>query len=285
MGDNPIEEKADPGFRIHHVDSASGEVTEVPPFTSPGEFFQMKSEGKISTATTASSAGATSTTTIASASGEGEVSYDGYTAIQQAHGDGTTAESSAQAMRKARMSNRVKMSQIDESKIGAMVMPGTPPPVSDTTTIAKSNHLSSVYDKIRSNKALANQDIEMGDAGEDERPDLNFTIYHVDSKTREERKVPQYTSPGEFLNSIEEEEAATNGATELMSDMRQPAANGIATVGETASSVIIDDDSDEKTLDGYQAIQTANSAPDRGEELRRMKEARMANRARASDLF
>lgn len=45
--------------------------------------------------------------------------------------------------------------------------------------------------------------------------------------------------------------------------------------------VPIDDGSDEKTYDGYQDIQQANSASSREVELRLMKEARQANRAKS----
>ncbi|KAL7542619.1 hypothetical protein ACHAXR_011939 [Thalassiosira sp. AJA248-18] len=277
MGDDPTEERADPGYRIYHVDSVTREKTEVPPFTSPGEFFQMKAEGKLTSEPSEEEATTESAPT------------DGYTA---AYGKGTTAESTAEATRRARMSNRIKTSEIDESKIGAMVMPTGSPSLSAAATAETSpstdstatGDLSSVYDKIRSNKALANEDIVMGESGEDERPKLNFTIYHVDSETREVREVPQYTSPGEFLDSIEKEKAAAAGQASVNGD--SISASAVTTAGsEEIDSGIIDDGSDEKTYDGYQAIQNANSSPSRDEELRLMKEARMKNRAKASDIM
>jgi len=208
MGDDTTEERADPGFRIHHVDSVTREVSEVPPFTSPGEFFQMKAEGKIST----------SSTSEATSGEEGELLSDGYTAIREAYGGGATAESTAEATRKARMSNRVKMSQIDESKIGAMVMPGSPSSMSAPT----------------------------------------------------KRSSPPTSSKSAVVQPV---------ANEIVQE------EAIGAIGGTADSDIIDDGSDEKTYDGYQAIQNANSAPSREEELRRMKEARMKNRAKASGIF
>lgn len=121
--------------------------------------------------------------------------------------------------------------------------------------------------------------VEMGESDDLPRPKLDFTIYHVDSKTREVREVPQYTSPGEFLSSIEKEKAASeqivNGFrknTRVITD--ESFASSSITRGEDNTSF----KEDEKTYDGYQAIQSANGAPSREEELRLMKEARMKNR-------
>lgn len=292
MGEDPTEERSDPGFRIYHIDSKTGETTEVPPFTSPGEFFQMKAEGKLTGQ--ASEEGPTQSAPTTSESyepssdeeAEEQPLFDGYTAIREAYGQKSTAEETAEATRRARMSNRIKTSEIDESKIGAMAMPSQPSVSSTTSTYmhaTPSNDLSSVYDKIRSNKALANKDVEMGDSGEDERPTLNFTIWHVDKSTQEVREVPQYTSPGEFLDSIEKEKAA-NGQTAVNGSVAPKAPNSTNTKEEASVTSEVED-SDEKTLDGYQAIQESNSAPSRDEELRRMKEARMKNRAKASGVF
>ena len=151
--------------------------------------------------------------------------------------------------------------------------------------------LSSIYEKIKSNKALANKDVEMGESEDVPRPKLEFTIYHVDSKTREVREVPQYTSPGEFLSSIEREKGASleivNGfrrhtrviTDESISHGNDENISGVA--NWEVNSSVIDDGSDEKTYDGYQAIQSANSSSSREEELRNMKEARMKNRSKA----
>jgi len=310
MGEDPTEERADPGFRIYHVDSVTRETTEVPPFTSPGEFFQMKAEGKFSTIPSEDGEPSAKSTNIAAATlenqsstngeGVGKTTFDGYTTIREAYGEKDTAEDTAEAMRRVRMSNRIKPSEIDESKIGVMrtSMPSdsslgaSPPAETSSTSVVPTSSttgdLSAIYDKIRSNKALASEDIEMGESGEEERPKLNFTLYHVDSETREVREVPQYTSPGEFLNSIDKEKAAgqqpksVNGDRTPKADV-PPISNGhVVNNEQEVDSDIIDDGSDEKTYDGYQAIKNANSGTTRDEELRRMKEARMANRAKAS---
>jgi len=214
-----------------------------------------------------------------------------------AYGVGLTAEATAEANRQARINNRKKTSDIDESRIGAMTMPVQPSkPLTPTN-----GDLSSVYETIKSNKARVQKDIVMGESDEVPRPKLDFTIYHVDKTTREEREVPQYTSLGEFLTSIEKEKAANpevvNGFrkhTRIINDKQGIAnddgfehINGATTTttmtGVTeASGGMMDDGSDEKTFDGYQAIQEANSSSSREEELRKMKEARMKNRAKSS---
>lgn len=318
MGDSPAEERPDPGFRIYHKDPASGDVTEVPPFTSPSEFFQMKAEGKLSvmpseygepSGATEASSGTDTTDGPTRIDKEGEeetVTFDGYTAIREAYGEKATAEETAKATREARTSNRIKSSEIDESKIGVINPDKRPPPPPPARVAAKSSSpssdaqsatgdLSAIYAKIRANKAAASQDIEMGVAGDDERPKLNFTIYHVDATTREVREVPPYTSPGEFLASIEEEKAARVRETVVVNGDRGPPANipptangNIVEKEEPSLDVdadLVDDGSDEKTYDGYQEIQSANSSASREDELRRMREARIANRAKASGIM
>ena len=283
MSEDPTEKRADPGFRIHHIDSKTGETTEVPPFTSPGEFFQMKAEANLPMKPSEEES-SDNISSDANVEANEQTTFDGYTAIRQAYGQGTTAEETQAATRRARMNNRGKTSEIDETQIGAMYMADT----AETT-----GDLSSVYDKIRSNKAKASHNIEMGDSGDIGRPELDFTIYHVDSKTEEVRAVPPYTSPGEFLDSIEKQktsgqEAAVNSSNATNHpDAPDNTAQDktIETKSEESDSELIDDGSDEKTYDGYQAIQTANSAPSREEELRRMKEIRIANRAMASSIM
>ncbi|KAL7441338.1 hypothetical protein ACHAXH_005796 [Discostella pseudostelligera] len=196
------EERPDPGFRIYHVDSVTGELLEVPPYTSPGEFFQMKAEGKLS-----SSKFDDSDNPSPKDVEESHPLYDGYTAIREAYGEGSTVEETADSTRRARMSNRIKSSEIDESKIGAMSMPAWSSALPST-----SNELSSSNDEIKLNNAIA---------------------------------------------------------------------SGIKQSIDTGTDSIIDDGSDEKTYDGYQAIQQANSASSREEELRKMKEARQANRSKS----
>ncbi|EJK54313.1 hypothetical protein THAOC_26071, partial [Thalassiosira oceanica] len=237
-------------------------------------------------------AAATTTTTV-----------DGSTAIREAYGEGATEEETAEATRRARMSNRIKASEIDEARIGAAAMSPSPVPPGEA---AAGGDLEDAYERIRRNKASASSSVEMSEYSGDERPELPFTIYHVDSKTREVREVPQYTSPGEFFDMIdrgevsveedlsEEQEgsvvvngggeseegpvvAVTNGSAEAESTepSRAPIVNG-----DTELEDVIDDGSDEKTYDGYQAILAANGSTSREEELSRMREARMRNRSK-----
>jgi len=213
MNEDASEEREDPGFRIFHVDKETREETEVPPFTSPGEFFQMKEEGKSS-----SSNDAKPPPSNEGGDGDGSPLFDGYTAIREAYGGRTTEQETAEATRAARMKNRGKTSEIDESKIGALSSPGGSPPPT-TPPAAASAPTVKKYEKVRSEKAKA------------------------------------------WVSEI----------------------NGSSAAESTDASV--DDGSDEKTYDGYQAIMSANSSSSREEELARMKEARMANRAKASNLF
>jgi hypothetical protein len=207
MGEDSSEERKDPGFRIYHVDKETREKTEVPPFMSPGEFFQMKEEKKQSS----DDVKAPSSASDEGGDTEDEPLFDGYTAIREAYGGRTTEEETAEATRSARMRNRAKTSEIDESKIGAMSSPGGSPPPA-TPSSATASPPAEKYEKVRSEKAKA-----------------------------------------------------------WVSEM-----NGSTTEGTDDSL-----DSDEKTLDGYQAIMSANAASSREEELAKMKEARMANRVKA----
>jgi len=207
MGEDSSEEREDPGFRIYHVDRETREETEVPPFTSPGEFFEMKEKGTLS-----SGDAKAPSSDKGGNSEDGPPLFDGYTAIREAYGGRTTEEETAEATRSARMRNRAKVSEIDESKIGALSSPGDSPPPATSSTIAPPP--TKKYEKVRSEKAKA-----------------------------------------------------------WVSEMNGSSAEG------TANS--LDDGSDEKTYDGYQAIMSANASSSRKEELAKMKEARMANRAKA----
>ena len=118
--DESDEEKPDPGFRIHHVDSVTGEKREVPPYTSPGEFLATlkteQSSGKsieedVSSLTT-------SVNGSSAASQYNEKTYDGYTDIQQAN-TRQTRQGELEVMRAARQRNRLGMSKISEDDIGA----------------------------------------------------------------------------------------------------------------------------------------------------------------------
>ncbi|KAL7467483.1 hypothetical protein ACHAXS_007732 [Conticribra weissflogii] len=282
MGENPLNERSDPGFRIHFVDPETRELIEVPPYTSPGEFHQMRMEGKLSLNGTAGPV----TSPETNEDGAEKPLFDGYQTIREAYGEGTTQEETAEATRQARMRNRVKSSEIDESAIGAMKMnskPMSPPsPVEKDTAnddIDIKSDLPSLYEKIKANKAQAAGSIEMGDIPSTDRPDPGFRIHFVDPESRDLIEVPPFTSPGEFQQMRLEE-------TYSQKNISSMSMNGSSSSPSLDSNSIDegDDRSDEKTYDGYQDIMAANSSPSREEELKRMREARMRNRVKASTI-
>jgi hypothetical protein len=122
MGQDTTEQKPDFPFRIYHVDKKTSEITMVPPYTQPGEFMRMKEEGKLESTNEfqAAEVGIDESESEPVQSIEPTTSYDGSLAIRKAYGEGSSEEETAIATRAARMRNRVKTSEIDESAIGAM---------------------------------------------------------------------------------------------------------------------------------------------------------------------
>lgn len=104
------EERPDPGFRIYHVDSVTREVTEIPPYSGPlGGLNKLEENIDESKSNSESS------------NGYDETTFDGYQTIQKANSRATRQEE-LDAMRKSRQANRLKVSEIDENKIGAKKM-------------------------------------------------------------------------------------------------------------------------------------------------------------------
>ena len=128
-----------------------------------------------------------------------------------------------------------------------------------SSSAENSADLTSIYKTIQDNKARASPELEETEEEDDDRPDPGFRIYHVDPVTRKKTVIPPYTSPGEFLASLEDAKA---------SELTQ-VVNG----GGSASS-----EYSETTYDGYQDIQQANSRPARTQELEQMRASRMKNR-------
>lgn len=125
MGQDTTEQKPDFPFRIYHVDKKTREITMVPPYTQPGEFMRMKEEGKLESTNEFQAADDSESVPVQSiepADSTQTTSYDGSSAIRKAYGEGSSEEETAIATRAARMRNRVKTSEIDESAIGAMSM-------------------------------------------------------------------------------------------------------------------------------------------------------------------
>lgn len=126
---NDEEERPDPGFRIYHVDSVTGESREVPPYTSPGDFLASiaasadKDSGSSQTTdlTVTTNNGETSNGDDSSSSSYSETTFDGYQDIQQSNARDTRQEE-LEVMREVRRRNRLGQEQIDPSEIGAQRM-------------------------------------------------------------------------------------------------------------------------------------------------------------------
>jgi hypothetical protein len=235
MGQDTREEKPDFPFCIYHVDKRTNEVIMVPPYTQPGEFFRMKEEGRLTPTTDFEvpddDAGkfktATAKTTVSdvSTTKQSRETYDGYSAILEAYGEGATEEETAEATRRARMKNRVKSSEIDESVIGAIPLDGS----------------SRV-------------------------------------KSKEEKKANGSTVPGSLLM---EESSSVKSIVDTVVSNGQSNGSKVLPDNEDAKYV---PDSNETTFDGYTAIQEANSSASRDDELEKMRQMRMRNRIKSSDL-
>ena len=209
-----------------------------------------------------------------------EKTFDGYVVIQQAN-SATTREEELERMKAARQSNR-STSSVDVSKIGAaswsdasfsaekVAEAGNKPPVLLATETKSENPLrlysegdmASIYQRISQNKANSMQSgVQMGETLSDGRPDPGFRIYHLNPVTQKTTLIPPYTRPEVFLAEI--------GAGEDLF--------------HTASSTQ-PNEPHERTYDGYVAIQEANGAKTREEELEAMKRARQSNRLNASEI-
>ena len=231
-------DREDPGFRIYRVDPDTREARVVPPYTKFQDMEDLVAaeksgsdnehgEGNGAVASEKSSQSQVSAPEKPGTNAEDdeydETTYDGYQAILKDDWGSSEAEL-REKMRKSRIQNRMKASTIDESKIGAVRAPDydeppqvtngevadvpNPTPTTTTDTVLKLDQpdLSSIYDKIISNKKKEEEKgLEMQEAAPDDRPDPGFRIYRVDSRTREAREVPPYTSPGEMEELIAKE--------------------------------------------------------------------------------
>jgi hypothetical protein len=114
------EKKLDPGFRIYHVDEATGNEFEIPPYTSPGEFLALlEQNGSIKTAAIGTKPAISGDSSDADE--PDETTYDGYQAIQQSNSR-EYRQDELDVMREARRKNRMGQTEIDYSKIGAQPM-------------------------------------------------------------------------------------------------------------------------------------------------------------------
>ena len=230
MTETSADERPDPGFRIYRVDPETGEGREIPPFMSPGEMEDMialeknggDEEKEVKEEEVEAPKADNSDDTAEDSSDDyNEETYDGYQAILQDDW-GSTDEELKEKMRKSRIQNRMKSSTINEDAIGVKQMDVEGVKSSDaqsratkavtTETILKLEQpdLSSVYDKIISNKKKAT--VEMTESSAEEQPDPGFRIYRVDPETGEGKEIPPYTSPGEMEDMIKSEALETKEA-------------------------------------------------------------------------
>ncbi|CAJ1956523.1 unnamed protein product [Cylindrotheca closterium] len=210
-----------------------------------------------------------------------EGSFDGYQTILEA---AANDDDIRKTMRENRMKNR--MLEDDNtgylSKVDKMMSErDTPASSSSTEEEEIPTDLSAVYQKIRDQKAAVK--FTMNDPTPDDRPDPGFRIFHV-AEDGTEREVPPYTSPGEFQAMIEKEEATEESTDPTANGGNQQEANGTEFV--LPPETVSEEESveyDEKTLDGYQTILSANGSTNREDEMTKMREARRKNRLGITD--
>lgn len=142
-----------------------------------------------------------------------ETTFDGYTVIEAANKRNTRDEELA-AMKEARMANRVKASEIEDSAIGAKKISekidfdsiDSETPTSTTTEqliSLKNSELDELYAKIKANKASASVSTSSNSLDlKDSKPDPGFRIYHIDDETGEKRLIPPFSSPQDIDNLI-----------------------------------------------------------------------------------
>jgi glycine/D-amino acid oxidase-like deaminating enzyme len=265
MSEDQGEQRPDPGFRIHHIDEATAESREVPPYTQPGAFMESIQKEKEGSSTTHQD--------VNEGPLDGYQNLNGYQNPKKRNG-AADDPNIAEAMRKARMFNRINNNSagldLDEDAFpdysAEAAMPPKAPSAVSKPTSSSSDYLSSIYQKIRDQKAATT--VEMGDATTDDRPDPGFRINHIDEETGESREVPPYTSPGAFMESIQKIKAKASPAPSQT--MQSPSQLTATTPDEGQYS--------ETTYDGYQDIVKANSAASRDAELEAMRKARQQNR-------
>jgi hypothetical protein len=176
----------------------------------------------------------------------------------------------------------------DDNEAGADKAKSSSPPTALTEV---TGDLESIYQSILSNKPKL--ELEPKTAPDDKKPDPGFRIFHVDSKTGEHREVPPYTSPGDFLASIRQEESSRLvesdasldvQQTENLSKAKTSASNGDKDtashddVNRSKPRVSSTETYGEKTYDGYQEIIQSSVSLSQDEQASAMREARRKNR-------
>lgn len=120
MNEKTKTDRPDPGFRIYHVEKGTKTVREVPPYTSPQEMMDMIEKEKSSLSTNYTPATDSPEKSDEEIQSDyDETTFDGYQTIQKANSRESRLEE-LDAMKKARMSNRVSVDEIKESDIGVL---------------------------------------------------------------------------------------------------------------------------------------------------------------------
>jgi len=287
--EDEADDRPDPGFRVYYVDPKSGDKVEVPPFTAPGIFLQSLRKDLVSTTIAQSDAPGPIKRSRKSdaASSYSEKTYDGYQDIQEENGGNSRADQ-LEAMRKARMKNRLDQEPIDETKIGSAPNAESSNDASNTQPVEESTgpDVALAYKKIKDNKSKQKMSLPEGDS-EDTRPDPGFRVYHV-TETGEEHEIPPFTPPGEFIQSLAEaKKNEEKEKKEENSAIKPEDINSLKGKESSLENIVLNgDDSasngseeyNEKTYDGYQTILEANSSQSREDELNAMRKARQSNR-------
>lgn len=139
--------------------------------------------------------------------------------------------------------------------------------------------LSAVYKSIKENKA--SRDIEMGIAEEEDRPDPGFRIYYADPLTGDRREIPPYTPLGDIEALLAGDKSTARSSNDLNQSEEHPLSTGNEDERnghEKPIGVLSGVNTPENSLDGYSAIQEANSRASRSAELDAMRAARQLNR-------
>jgi glycine/D-amino acid oxidase-like deaminating enzyme len=113
LPDKAKDERPDPGFRIYHLDKETGQQSEVPPYTTPGDFLESLKRSKHTEALSKAESEPISKEDNINGLMEkmeqqkyDETTYDGYQAILEANGS-SNREDELKAMREARRKNRL----------------------------------------------------------------------------------------------------------------------------------------------------------------------------------
>jgi hypothetical protein len=265
MDEDEEEEMEDPGFRIYFVDEDTGNVYEVPPFTSPYEAEQIVAQEKQENRTQPFLHESISAAFEKVAKEEEQGLFGGYQAIEETN----RGQDRFEAIRESRMKIRADYGSepnIDESERkyingASQADSSLQNNISYITMLEQDDsNLNRLYEQIRSNKEAKEVEMSAPDEEEPEMPD--FRIYYVDEETGDTYEVPPFTSPQDMRAIVSEKKTEKE-----------------ASKNDQAEAVNAEEyEHGEKTFDGYTDIQEANSRADRQAELEAMREARRKNR-------